>query len=194
MGGLARDPGRKSAARMTIDVRGTQVNQRACASFEKGEVGNVAVPSGHIETSGRAMTGWTIERIVHFDFHGDVVQDGLSHFGFHDRRGRYFAIAYTKHFMGLVGAGGRLQWTVAAGPVVAGVPNVAAPLEFPMYVDVLPDGALVVSNSKTAELYRIDPASMTARPLATRKGRALPRASDSLEPALQIPSKSTVEI
>jgi hypothetical protein len=109
------------------------------------------------------MVGWIIDRIVHFDFKRDIVKDGLAHFGFYDRQGRYFAIAHAKHFMGLVGEFDHLKWTVAAGPVLAGVPNIVAPLDFPMYVDVLPDDALVVSNFKTAELYRIDPFMMTAR-------------------------------
>jgi hypothetical protein len=109
------------------------------------------------------MVNWIIDRIVHFDYGRDIVKSGLAHFGFHDRRGRYFALAYTKHFMGLVGEDGRLTWTVAAGPVFAHVPNISAPLAFPMYVDVLSDDAFVVSNFKTAELYRIDPFAMTAR-------------------------------
>jgi hypothetical protein len=117
------------------------------------------------------MVDWIIDRIVHFDFGRDIVRSGLAHFGFHDRRGRYFAIAHTKHFMGLVGEDDRLKWTVAARPVFADAPNISAPLEFPMYVDVLPDGALVVSNFKTAELYRIDLSTMTARLLVD--GRAL---------------------
>jgi hypothetical protein len=109
------------------------------------------------------MAGWTIERIVHFDFGRDIVRSGLAHFGFHDRRGRYFAVAYTRHFAGLVGEDDRLTWTAAAAPVFSDVPNITAPLEFPMYVDVLPDDALVVSNFKTAQLYRVDPSTMTAR-------------------------------
>jgi hypothetical protein len=109
------------------------------------------------------MVDWIIDRIVHFDFGRDIVRSGLAHFGFHDRRGRYFAVAHTKHFMGLVGEDDRLKWTVAAGPVFADVPNISAPLEFPMYVDVLPDDALLVSNFKTTELYRIDLSTMTAR-------------------------------
>lgn len=43
------------------------------------------------------------------------------------------------------------------------VPNIAAGLEYPMYVDALPDDTLVVSNFRTAELYRIDVRAMTAR-------------------------------
>ena len=117
------------------------------------------------------MAGWIIERIVHFDFGRDIVKSGLAHFGFHDRRGRYFAVAYQRHFMGLVGEGDRFKWTVAARPVFPDVPNIQAPLEFPMYVDALSDDAFVVSNFKTAELYRIEPSTMTARLLV--EGRAL---------------------
>jgi hypothetical protein len=109
------------------------------------------------------MVDWIIDRIVHFDSERDIVRSGLAHFGFHDKRGRYFAVSHTKHFMGLVGEDDRLEWTVAAEPMFADVPNIAAPLEFPMYVDVLSDGTLVVSNFQTAELYRIDPSKMTAR-------------------------------
>jgi len=117
------------------------------------------------------VSGWTIDRIVHFDFGRDVVRSGLAHFGFHDRCGRYFAVAHSKHFIGLVGENDRLKWTVAAAPVFPGVPNIPAPLEFPMYVDVLADDALLVSNFKTAELYRVDPLRMTARLLVA--GHAL---------------------
>jgi hypothetical protein len=117
------------------------------------------------------MVGWIIDRIVHFDFGRDIVRNGLAHFGFHDRRGRYFAVAHTKHFMGLVGEDDRLKWTVAAGPVFTDVPNIPAPLEFPMYVDVLSDDALVVSNFKSADLYRIDLTTLTARVLV--EGHAL---------------------
>ncbi|HXZ79422.1 MAG TPA: hypothetical protein VEG30_05785 [Terriglobales bacterium] len=109
------------------------------------------------------MVNWIIDQIVHFDFRRDTVKNGLAHFGFYDRRGRYFAVLHAKHFMGLAGENDRLKWTVAAKPVFADVPNIQAPLEFPMYVDVLHDEALVVSNFKTAELYRIDLSTMTAR-------------------------------
>ncbi|HVO79689.1 MAG TPA: hypothetical protein VMT28_03100 [Terriglobales bacterium] len=108
---------------------------------------------------------------MHFDFGRDIVKSGLAHFGFYDSRGRYFAVAHTKHFMGLVGENDHLKWTVAAKPVFADVPNISAPLEFPMYVDVLSDDAVLVSNFKTAELYRIDASTMTARLLV--EGHAL---------------------
>ncbi|SPE28109.1 hypothetical protein SBA2_380016 [Acidobacteriia bacterium SbA2] len=109
------------------------------------------------------MDDWIIDQTVHFDFEGDLVRSGLAHFGFHDRRGRYFAISHTKHFMGLVGENDQLKWTVAADPVFTDVPKISAPLEFPMYVDVPLDDALVVSSLKTAELCRIDPLTITAR-------------------------------
>jgi len=108
------------------------------------------------------MAGWIIDRIEHFDFARDLIRSGLAHFGFYDRCGRYFAVAHTKHFIGLV-EDDHLKWTVAARPVFDDVPNIPAPLEFPMYVDALSDDALVVSNFKTATLYRIDPSTMTAR-------------------------------
>lgn len=107
------------------------------------------------------MVHWTIDRIVHFD-PGDFVKAGFVHFGFHDRNGRHYAVEHRRHFLGLVGDGGHVEWTVAAQPVFAGVPNVDADLQFPMYVDVLPDKTLVVSNFGNARLYRIDTEGMTA--------------------------------
>jgi len=117
------------------------------------------------------MVDWIIDQIVHFDFGGDVVKNGLAHFGFYDRQGRYFAVAHTRHFMGLVGENDRLRWTVSAQLVLADVPNIAAALEFPMYVDSLNDDAIVVSNFKTAELYRIDLRTMTAHLLVDGHAR-----------------------
>jgi hypothetical protein len=107
------------------------------------------------------MPAWTIERILHFG-PGDLVKEGLAHFGFHDRRGRFFAVAHQRHVLGLVGSNGRLEWTVAAQQFIPDVPNIPAPLDYPMFVDVLPDGALVVSNFGDARLYRIDPHRMSA--------------------------------
>ena len=98
---------------------------------------------------------WTIERIVHFE-PGDFLRDGLTHFGFHDRRGRRFGIDHPRHFLGLVGKGGRVEWTVAAHAVFPGVSNIEAPLSFPMYVDLLRDGSPIVSNFDSAQLFRID--------------------------------------
>ncbi len=109
------------------------------------------------------MANWIVDRIVHFDLAHDIVKNGLAHFGFYDRRGRYFALFHTKHFLGLAGENDRLKWTVAARPVFPDVPNISASIEFPMYVDVLSDDALMVSNFKTAELYRINLSAMTAR-------------------------------
>jgi hypothetical protein len=108
------------------------------------------------------MAGWVVERIVHFD-PGDFLKSGLAHFGFHLRDGRYCAIAHQQHYVGLVGEDDRLSWTVAPERVFEGVPNIAADLDFPIYVDVLPDGTLVVSNFGNARLYRIDPEALSAR-------------------------------
>ena len=116
------------------------------------------------------MGRWTVERVVHFA-PGDLVKDGFVHFGFHDQRGRHFLIDHGRHFLGLVGPDDQLVWTVAAQPVLPGVPNIEAALEFPMYVDSLPDGTLVVSNLGNARLFRIDPLAMSARLLVD--GRAL---------------------
>jgi hypothetical protein len=110
---------------------------------------------------GPAVTRWIVERIVHFE-PGEVVKGGCVHFGFHDRDGRQYAIQHQRHFLGLVGDDDRLVWTAAARPVLDGTPNIAVDLEFPMYVDALPDGTLVVSNFGSARLYRLDSEAMKA--------------------------------
>ncbi len=107
------------------------------------------------------MAGWAVERIVHFG-PSDVVRDGFVHFGFHDRSGRQFLIEHQKHFLGLVGDDDRLEWTVAAQPAFAAIPNITAALEYPIYVDFLPDGSLLVSNFGNARLYRVDVDRMSA--------------------------------
>ncbi len=108
------------------------------------------------------MASWVVERILHFDPE-EFVKSGLAHFGFHVRGGRYYAIAHQHHYLGLVGPDGRVEWTVAPQPVFKGVPNIVAQLEFPMFVDVLPDGALVASNFGNAHLYRVDTETMSAQ-------------------------------
>ena len=101
------------------------------------------------------MADWTIDRIIHFGPR-DFVKNGVSHFGFHDGIGNRYAIFHQKHFLGLVGENDRLEWTVAAHQVFEGTPNIVAKLDYPMYIDKLPDGTLVVSNFGDARLYRID--------------------------------------
>ena len=108
----------------------------------------------------RAPVRWRIDRIVHFG-PGDLVKGGCAHFGFHDRVGRHYAIDHQGHHVGLIRED-HVAWTVAARPVFPDAPNIPAELDFPMYVDALPDGTLVVSNFGSARLYRIDPATMTA--------------------------------
>jgi hypothetical protein len=108
-------------------------------------------------------TNWEVERIVHFDYgKGDLCKDGFVHFGFHDRGGNHYVLAHQRHFLGLIDASGRLGWTVAARPVFEGTPNIVAALQFPMYVDSLPDGTLVVSNFGDSRLYRVNPRNMDA--------------------------------
>jgi hypothetical protein len=70
--------------------------------------------------------------------------------------GNHYAVFHPKHFLGLIGEDDRLEWTVAAHQVLEGTPNIEAKLNFPMYIDNLPDGTLVVSNFRGADLYRID--------------------------------------
>ena len=46
------------------------------------------------------MTGWEVERVVHFDFRkGNPCIDGFVHFGFHDRKGRHYVLEHQKHGM-----------------------------------------------------------------------------------------------
>jgi hypothetical protein len=101
------------------------------------------------------MTSWRIERILHFG-PGELCKEGFVHFGFHDRKGRQYAIEHRRHFLGLVGEGDRLEWTVANDIVFEGVPNIRAELKFPMYVDSMPDDTLIVSNFGNSRLYRVD--------------------------------------
>jgi hypothetical protein len=110
------------------------------------------------------MIEWEIERIINFDFgSGDLCKDGFVHFGFHDREGKQYAVEHQKHFLGLVGEGDRLKWTVAAGEVFKGIPNIRAELRYPMYVDSLSDGTLVCSNFGNNRLYRIDVDKMESK-------------------------------
>ena len=101
------------------------------------------------------MADWTVNRIVHFG-PKDLVKNGLSHFGFHDRNGNHYAIFHQKHFLGLIGEDDKLEWTVAARQILKGTPNIVAKLNYPMYIDNLADGTLIVSNFGDARLYRID--------------------------------------
>jgi hypothetical protein len=108
------------------------------------------------------MIDWKIERIISFGSN-ELIKDGFVHFGFHDKLGKQYALEHRKHFLGLVGAGDKLEWTVASETVFAGVPNITAKLKFPIYVDTLPDGTLIVSNFGSSRIYRIDISRMKAR-------------------------------
>jgi hypothetical protein len=95
-----------------------------------------------------------VERVLHFG-QGDFVRSGLAHFGFHLRDGRYCAISHQDHYLGLLDPDGAVTFTVAPGPVLPGVPNVRAELEYPMYADRLPGGDLVVSNFGNCLMFRV---------------------------------------
>jgi hypothetical protein len=110
------------------------------------------------------MPSWEIKRIIHFDFgKGDMCTDGFVHFGFHDRAGNHYVLAHQRHFLGLLGDNGRLKWTVPARPVFEDTPNITAELRFPIYIDSLLDGTLVMSNFGDSRLYRIIPNDLEAR-------------------------------
>ena len=110
---------------------------------------------------GTMLSEWVVEKVVHFG-PGDLVKNGLPHFGFHDRTGKHYAIFHQKHFLGLIGEDGRLEWTVAAHQVFQGTPNIVAKLNYPMYVDNLSDKTLLVSNFGDARIYHIDVRKMKA--------------------------------
>lgn len=98
---------------------------------------------------------WTVDKIVHFGMN-DLVKEGHCHFGFHDRNGKHYAIFHQKHFLGLMGRKDELKWTLAPDQILEGIPNISANLSYPMYIDNLDDGSLVVSNFGDARLYRVD--------------------------------------
>ena len=116
------------------------------------------------------MATWQVERVLHFGS-DDLLVDGLAHFGFHVRGAGYHAIAHRRHILAAVDDRGRLRWTAAAEPVATRVPNITVPLDYPMYVDRLADGSLVVSNFGSTCIYRIDAERRTAELLVD--GRAL---------------------
>src|SRR5512143_1200986 len=116
------------------------------------------------------MVAWHVERVLHFG-PTDLVLGGLGHFGFHVRGAGYHAIAHWRHVLASVDGRGSLRWTAAAEVVEPGVPNITVPLDYPMFVDSLPDGALIVSNFGSARIFRIDPERRAADLLVD--GRAL---------------------
>ncbi|HMD78663.1 MAG TPA: hypothetical protein VKF39_01615 [Nitrososphaerales archaeon] len=107
------------------------------------------------------MTRWTVERVVHFE-PGELVKDGFVHFGFHDRSGKHYLLEHQKHFLGLIDTEDKLAWTVASHEVFEGVPNIRAEIQYPIYIDSLPDGRLVVSNFGDGRLFLVDAAKMHA--------------------------------
>ena len=101
------------------------------------------------------MTDWTVDRVVHFE-PGAFLKDGVSHFGFRDRLGRLLALDHQRHRFALVSPAGEVEWTAGAQPFQDGVPHLTADLSFPIYADVLPDGAVLVSNFGDARLWRLE--------------------------------------
>lgn len=101
------------------------------------------------------MSRWAVERVVHFE-PGEICKEGFVQFGFHDLSGRQYVLEHQKHFLGMILPDGRLGWTVAAHEVFTGVQNIAAKIQYPIYIDSLPDGKLVVSNFGDGRLFLID--------------------------------------
>lgn len=108
------------------------------------------------------MIKWEIERIVNFE-PGGLCKNGYANFGFHDRQGKRYAIQNQKHFLGPIGPDDRLEWTLAPQPVFEGIPNIAADIKNPMYLEQLPDGKLIVSNLGNKRIYLVDHSNMVAR-------------------------------
>ncbi|MFZ5631390.1 MAG: hypothetical protein ACOY40_00945 [Bacillota bacterium] len=107
------------------------------------------------------MIKWEIERIINFE-PGGLWKNGYANFGFHDRQGKQYAIQNQKHFLGPIGPDDRLEWTLAPQPVFGDVPNIAADIKNPMYLDQLPDGTLLVSTGNS-RVYMVDAGRMEAR-------------------------------
>ena len=101
------------------------------------------------------MVCWIVDKIVHFGSM-DLVNNGQSHFGFHDRNGKHYAIFHQKHFLGLIVGKNKLEWTLGANQILKGIPNIPANLSYPMYIDNLDDGSLIVSNFGDGRLYRVN--------------------------------------
>ncbi len=76
------------------------------------------------------------------------MQGRLNDLGFHPRERNDFLLKHRKHFVGLVGEDGRLEWTASARQVLNGVPNVLADLSFPIFVDRLLWGRLIAWRSR----------------------------------------------
>ena len=112
----------------------------------------------HSPSDGR-LTGWRVERVVHFG-PDELVKSGFVHFGFHDNSGRHYVLEHQKHFLGLIGAEDKLEWTIASDTVFRNVPNIRAELSYPIYADSLPDGRLVVSNFGDGRLFIVDVTKM----------------------------------
>ena len=108
------------------------------------------------------MGDWRVEKIVHFG-PGDLIKDGSVHFGFHGKSGRQFALQHQKHFLGPVNEDGVLEWTLAPAEVFDGIQNIEADISYPIYIDEMADGTLVVSCFGNSRLYRVDEAKMEAR-------------------------------
>ncbi len=68
-----------------------------------------------------------------------------------------------KHFLGPIGKDDRLEWTMAAQPVFDDIPNITAEIKNPFYIDLLPDGTLIVSNFGNKRIYAVDAGNMEAR-------------------------------
>jgi hypothetical protein len=107
------------------------------------------------------VTDWTVDRVVHFE-PGAFLKDGVSHFGFRDRAGRLLAIDHQHHRFALVSRVGEVEWTAGADPFYDGAPHLSVDLSYPIYADVLPDGAVLVANFGDARLWQLEPSTSRA--------------------------------
>lgn len=102
------------------------------------------------------MDRWEVRTVRHFG-PDEFLRDGLAHFGFHLRGGRYVPIAHERHVLGVVEEDGTLAWTAGVEPVVADVRHITVALDYPMYAEEAVDGSVLISNFGTPIVVRIDP-------------------------------------
>jgi hypothetical protein len=104
---------------------------------------------------------WEVDRIVMFDSEHQW-KDGYAKFGFHDRQGNRYVLNHENHFVGRIGPGDGLLWTVASEPVFPDLPNIEAAIRNPMYLDQLAADVFLISCLSNRHLYRVDTKSMKA--------------------------------
>ena len=100
---------------------------------------------------------WKVERTIEFDGpNKQMPREGYVQFGFHDSRGRLYAIDNENNWVGHVGDTGNLTWTAGPQSVVAGVPHLQVDLKEPHYITDAPNGRLLIASSGNSKVYTLD--------------------------------------